>query len=285
MKSNKFAFLLGMVGLAILTCIILWIIAIIGSMDLTDGCLYRYNKNKESNGKSDVVSNTVALKATANYTGSTESLSYANGSRVVLDPNSYGKWLNTNLRVKPEQKVDFTIKGEVSLCKAYIPKNNLQQDSDLDVKGNRVEIPRVEDKSTPPVSLILDAKTPNWKNLTELYRGDRFYVALHSEKKTPATSTPIKDAFTGNMRTADCTEGKTTYNPICGRYSLWNVSNGSYVSSCKFDAYCTKTITGRVCKNGNVADWMIVQTNAGCIVAMGEWGRYILLECVLSQCS
>jgi hypothetical protein len=62
MKNNKFAYLLGMVGLAILTMIILWIIAIVGSMDLTDGCLYRYNLNNEGNlSSSDVVSNTVTL--------------------------------------------------------------------------------------------------------------------------------------------------------------------------------------------------------------------------------
>ena len=170
MKGNKFAYLLGMVGLAILTMIILWIIAIIGSMDLTDGCLYRYNVNDQGSlSNSDVVSNTVILKATANYTGSDSGVSSTGGTGVALDPTAYGKWLNTNLRLKPDQFVQFYIKGEVSLCKAYIPINNLQQNSNLDVDGKKIEIPRVEDQSTPPVSLILDARTPNWKNLTELY--------------------------------------------------------------------------------------------------------------------
>ena len=137
MKGNKFAYLLGMVGLAILTMIILWIIAIIGSMDLTDGCLYRYNLSDQGNlSNSDVVSNTVILKATANYTGSDSGVSSTGGTGVALDPSAYGKWLNTNLRLKPDQFVQFYIKGEVSLCKAYIPINNLQQDSNLDVDGN-----------------------------------------------------------------------------------------------------------------------------------------------------
>ena len=211
-------------------------------MDLTDGCLYRYNTDaKDGGAKSDVVSNTVVLKASGNYTGSAEGVSKEEkkvNKGIVLDSNSYGKWLNTNLRIKPDQKVSFTIKGEVSLCKAYIPKNNLQQDSDLDVKGNRIEIPRVEDKSTPPVSLVLDAKTPNWKNLTELYFGDKYYVAIHTEKKTP--SALINDVFTKTMRTADCSDGQTTYNPICGKYSLWSKPD-SYVGDCKYVADCIET--------------------------------------------
>ena len=248
MKGNKFAFLLAMVGLAILTCIILWIIAIIGSMDLTDGCLYRYNINEQGGlSNSDAVSNTVTLKANANYTGSdagvsssVDSTGTSTGTGVALDPNAYGKWLNTNLRVKPSQTVSFYIKGEVSLCKAYIPINNLQRDSNLDNSGNRIEIPRVEDKNTPPVSLILDARTPNWKNLTELYRNDKFYVALYREKKTTVNAISIYDYFTRAMTApADCTEGKRTYNPICGRYSLWNGA-GNYTSSCHLNTQCYK---------------------------------------------
>lgn len=238
MKGNKFAYLLGMVGLAILTMIILWIIAIIGSMDLTDGCLYRYNVNDQGSlSNSDVVSNTVILKATANYTGSDSGVSSTGGTGVALDPSAYGKWLNTNLRLKPDQFVQFYIKGEVSLCKAYIPINNLQQDSNLDVDGKKIEIPRVEDQTTPPVSLILDARTPNWKNLTELYRNDKFYVALYREKKTTVSSSSIYNYFTKTMTTADCREGKRTYSPICGRYSLWNGTN-SYVGNCEWATDC-----------------------------------------------
>ena len=51
---------------------------------------------------------------------------------------------------------------------------SLSRSNNLDVDGKKIEIPRVEDQTTPPVSLILDARTPNWKNLTELYRNDRF---------------------------------------------------------------------------------------------------------------
>ena len=224
MKNNKFAYLLGMVGLAILTMIILWIIAIVGSMDLTDGCLYRYNLNNEGNlSNSDVVSNTVTLKANANYTGSDAGVSSTGGTGVALDPNAYGKWLNTNLRLKPDQFVQFYIKGEVSLCKAYIPINNLQQDSNLDVDGKKIEIPRVEDQTTPPVSLILDARTPNWKNLTELYRNDRFYVALyHRRSKTQRDE--AKYVIQNDCPTADedCCFGYPAFWNLIPRSSLSN---------------------------------------------------------------
>ena len=247
-KGDKFAFLLAMLGLAILTCIVLWMILIFGSMDLTSGCFYRYNIDGQGSlSGSDAVSNTVTLKANANYTGSdagvtsaVDSTGTSTGTGITLDPNSYGKWLNTNLRVKPSQLVEFVIKGEVSLCKAYIPINNLQKDTNLDDAGNRIEIPRVEDKNTPPVSLILDARTPNWKNLTELYRNDKYYVALYREKKTTVNAVSIYDYFTKTMTPpADCTEGKRQYNPICGRYSLWNGA-GTYTSSCHLNTQCYK---------------------------------------------
>ena len=43
MNSKKLPFIAAMVGMAIILIIVLWIVAIIGAMDLTDGCLYRYN--------------------------------------------------------------------------------------------------------------------------------------------------------------------------------------------------------------------------------------------------
>ena len=256
-KGEKFVFLLAMLGLAILTCIILWIILIFGSMDLTSGCFYRYNIDEQGGiSSSDAVSDTVTLKANANYTGSDSGVADVNGTGIVLDPNSYGKWLNTNLRLKPSQLVEFYIKGEVSLCKAYIPINNLQKDTNLDNTGNKIEIPRVEDKATPPVSLILDATTPNWKNLTELYRNDRYYVALYREKKTTSTAVSIHDYFTNSMTTpVDCTENKRTYSPICGRYSLWN--NGSYTSSCVLNTQCYQCNPHEVCDSFDLLGWCI----------------------------
>ena len=46
-----------------------------------------------------------------------------------------------------------------------------------------------------------------------------FYVALYREKTTVSTSS-IYNYFTKTTTTADCTEGKRTYSPTCGRYSF-----------------------------------------------------------------
>ena len=245
MDNKKFKFMLGMVLLAIIVCIILWIMAIVGSMHLTDGCFYRYNFDEQGNLKnSDSVSDTAILRASANYTG----VDNGDGS-IALDPGSYGKWSNSNMRLKPNQKVRFSIKGEVSLCRAYVPINNLQQVSGLDVDGKRIPIPRVEEQDKEPISMIMDARDPNWKNLTELYRNDEYYVAILKDQKTPATSTSVYNNFTKTNVVADCSEGSRTYNPICGRYTLWN-GDQWYRSNCYFLEKCylchcrCETVTG-----------------------------------------
>ena len=233
MDNKKFKFMLGMVLLAIIVCIILWIMAIVGSMHLTDGCFYRYNFDEQGNLKnSDSVSDTAILRASANYTG----VDNGDGS-IALDPGSYGKWSNSNMRLKPNQKVRFSIKGEVSLCRAYVPINNLQQVSDLDVDAKRIPIPRVEEQDKEPISMIMDARDPNWKNLTELFRNDEYYVAILKDQKTPATSTSVYNNFTKTNVVADCSEGSRTYNPICGRYTLWN-GDQWYHSNCYYLEKC-----------------------------------------------
>jgi len=251
-KLKKFAYLLALVLGAILALIILWLIAIIGAMNLTDGCFYRYNVDGQGHVVgSDALANTITLKASGNYTAIDNG-----GGNLSLDSNAYGKWLNSNIMVKGGQEVKLKIKGEVSLCKAYIPINNLQQVSNLDVSGNKIEIPRVEDQSTPPVSLILSGANPNWSNLTELFRNDRFYVALHADQKTTASSTSIYNYFTKTMTSADCREGKRTYNAICGRYSLWNGS-GSYASSCQLNTHCYQCNPHNVCNSFDIFGWCI----------------------------
>ena len=251
-KLKKFRYLLALVLGAILSLIILWLIAIIGAMNLTDGCFYRYSVDGQGHVVgSDALANTLTLKASANYTG----VDTGNGN-IALDPNSYGKWLNSNIMVQHGQEVKLTIKGEVSLCKAYIPINNLQQTSNLDVTGNKIEIPRVEDQNTPPVSLILSATNPNWSNLTELFRNDRFYVALYADQKTTASSTSIYNYFTKTMTTADCRENNRTYSPICGRYSLWN-GTGTYASSCSLNVNCYPCNPHSVCDSFDLFGWCV----------------------------
>lgn len=60
------------------------------------------------------------LNATANYTVITKTK--PDGSiDTEYDPTHYGEWLNTNLAVTDKQDIKFTIEGNISLCRAYIP--------------------------------------------------------------------------------------------------------------------------------------------------------------------
>lgn len=246
-KKTKFAVLLGFVLLAIIVCIIFWVIAIIGAMNLTDGCLYRYNLDGNSNvTNSDAITSTVTLMASGNYSGVD-----SGSSGIILDPNGYGKWLNTNFRVTEGQTIKLSIKGEISLCRAYIPVNNLQHPSNLDVGGNKIPIPRIEEGLLPPVSLILDARNGKWSNLTELFRNDKFTVALYKDQKTTVSGTSIYNYFTKTDTVADCREGSRTYSPICGRYSQKNGAE-TYVSSCHYNPHCYQCNPHSVCDSFDI---------------------------------
>ncbi len=240
MKKEMLVIVLVIAIIAAAACLVMGIIAIIGSPPITDGCLFRYNKNDNGDVtiNTDRVTNTVNLRADGNYTA--ESVLQADGSyRIILDAGKYGKWVNTNLSVADAQKIIVKITGEVSLCRAYIPKNNLQANSNIDFKGARIPIPRIEETGSEPISLTFDATSDQWRNLAEIYFNDKVVASISPNIK------PIKNAqgnvvasnnlvsqtniFTGQTSIADCTEGKRTYSPICGRYSIYS---GSYVSGC-----------------------------------------------------
>nr|WP_250310634.1 type IV secretion system protein [Rickettsia endosymbiont of Oedothorax gibbosus] len=211
----------------------------IGSVKITNGCLMRYDDTQ--GGNTDYITNTLMLNATGNYTVITET--NPDGSlNTKYDPNHYGEWLNTNLAVTNEQEIQFSIKGNISLCRAYIPPNNIQQLSDLDSNGNRIAIPRVEETNVEPLSLIFDAKTDEWRNIAELFANDEVVISILSDqKKLPdMVNVSVKNIFKfvkqdgeskNFIETADCSEGKREYKPLCGRYSIYS---GKYVSGCKW---------------------------------------------------
>lgn len=239
-KLKQLILILGIA--AIIVCIIMTIIMFIGSMNITDGCLLRYDPDKGA-GTTDSVTNSFMLDAMANYTLITTNK--PDGTiENQYDPNGYGDWLNSNMSVAKDQEIKLKIEGEISLCKAYVPGNNLQQTSNLDTKGNKVPIPRVEEVDAEPLSLIFDAKTDEWRNIAELYNDDRLIVSILPNQKKLANipnSISVKNAFVmikdgvnykNRIDTADCSEGKTVYNPLCGRYSIYS---GRYVDKCKWE--------------------------------------------------
>lgn len=198
----------------------------------------------------DKITNTVTLKATGNYKATT---AQENGSSsVALDPATYGKWLNTTVRLVKNQRVDLSFNGSVSLCKAYIPINNLQDTANLDINNKLIEIPRVDD-ANPPATLMMDAKTGEWRNLTELFKNDLIQVSLYKDKK--GTSTPtvsVYNSLKAGTLTADCQDGATTYSPLCGRYVSFDPQD-KYVDKCNFVAECYECNTRQECISPEVA--------------------------------
>lgn len=268
MKSELIKILGILAIIAILVSMILAVLAMIGSVKLADGCFRRYDPDAHG-GQSDSITNTVMLNATANYTTkATPNASSAQGVSLEYDPTSYGKWLNIGLSVIKGQKVKFKIEGDISLCKAYVPQNNIaydpdnHKDTDLDSEGNRIAIPRVEDEYAEPLPLIFNAKTAGWRNITELYYNDRVVVAtLPNQKADQASAISIevpnifdsyKDGaiYKNRMKQADCREGSREYSPLCGRYSMYS---GKYVSGCKVPTDCSNPdncmneVTGKTC--------------------------------------
>ncbi|RYE05934.1 MAG: hypothetical protein EOP33_01600 [Rickettsiaceae bacterium] len=262
MKKDFLKLLAIIAILALIGCLITAMIATIGAMKLSDGCLMRYSEVDSAGFSTDQITKTILLKANANYDAINNTT--ADGSvNLSLDPDHYGEWVNTRLSVnsnytanesadvKVPQKVDITIKGKISLCGSYIPKNNLLQplldqdlsannNSNLDINNNRVLIPRVEDVNSNPLVVWLDAKNGTWRNIAELYPNDEIVIALYRDRKfiTDSNGNTIVDPknvsyqniFTHKSITTDCSEGKNTYLPICGRFSVYQ---GSYACNCK----------------------------------------------------
>ena len=228
MQSNLLKVLGVLAIVATLVCFIFAALGMIGAVKVGDGCYMRYAPDDK--GGLDSITGTVTLNANANYVNISKTLPDGT-TQLIPDPNHYGEWLNTQVLVEKSQPVSLQVVGQISLCLAYVPKDNLQRigtGSNLDNNGKMIPIPRITDANNPPVSLIIDAKNNEWRNITELYANDRVLVSVSSSfANTDAT---VKDAFKGAAVTKDCSQGKTSYDPICGRYSIYS---GQYVNACE----------------------------------------------------
>lgn len=266
MKNKIFQMLMILMLVAIVVCFVIWIIMAIGALKITDGCLYRYSFNDDGTMAShDTVTDTVILKANGNYTMS-DTRDSDEHLTLTYDPNAFGQWLNTHFIVKDGQKIVLQIRGEVSLCKSYVPRNNPMSADDTNIHGQRVAIPRVEDEGAggsleAPLSYILDARENDWKTIAEVFPKDKLVVSLSPDRKDEDAATHY-NFMTDSVITADCTDGKRDYNPICGRYTLW--STGDYVSTCSWDPQCYECNCRLVCDSLNLFGWCIGVWNSVC---------------------
>ncbi|WP_316354064.1 hypothetical protein [Candidatus Trichorickettsia mobilis] len=242
MNQGLLKVLAGAAIIALIVCLIMAILATIGGVKITDGCFQRYSMDGQKKVSADSITNTITLRADSNYT-STSGTDSDGKAIITKDPLHYGEWLNSNLTVSSGQIIKLRVKGEVSLCKAYLPKNNLGSSSNLDKNNQKIAIPRVEDEEATP--LIFSATLGEWRNITEMYRNDRIRVTLGNNGDTTAYN-----IFTKQLEPpVNCFDGNTTYSPICGRYSPYN--GVKYPVKCSFqcdlrkDCDCDSLIWGR----------------------------------------
>lgn len=205
------------------------------------GCIYRYGSRSTSGDTSDIISQSVKISATANY--STVEYIDSNGvTSFIPDPNGYGQWYNTGITISENTDVKFSIAGTVSLCKAYLPSYNPEQNTSVGhltpsnvaaplTPSAMIPIPRVGDPTF--LTIMLDAQNINWVNVAKLENNDQVVIKILPER-TDASDLNVSyiSAITGNTISADCTSGKATYSPVCGRYSIYPIKTYQGVNKC-----------------------------------------------------
>lgn len=241
MKGGLFKLQLILVLVAIAILIVYIFIGAIGAMTTSNGCFYRYpigdkignadnDKDyamEEGVGVADAVSQTVTVHASGYY-GKIDQADNAN--------SKYGQWISSDMNVSKDVKdgtLDYTISGEVSLCKATIPKLNLMRDGNInDTTKREVVIPKIDDhKSKTPLWLIFDANkfVGEFRNIIAIDDGDKYEIYLKKDRKDSTTHHSETDIFSGKIITDigsdnknhNCLEGHDKYSPICGRFTIY----------------------------------------------------------------
>ncbi|MGV2333240.1 MAG UNVERIFIED_CONTAM: hypothetical protein LVR18_03625 [Planctomycetaceae bacterium] len=186
--GQKVATLVRMVFWFEVVCLFLGFVIgpILSFTDFGDLCFKRYNPASMLS-KNYVVQNSIAVRADGNYTATRQVI---NGKAVIVaDALRYGEWIKANFNVTKDKNLEISISGNLSLCRAYLPLYNLQDITipaadpgkgeiyKLDPTKARYPIPRIEENS-PPFTMIFNAKTDGWRNITQVYRNDRVKVVL-----------------------------------------------------------------------------------------------------------
>ena len=127
---------------------------------------------------------------------------------------------------------------------SYLPLNNLGSTTNVDSNNKPIAIPRIEDTNSQPITLVFDAQTVGWRNVIEMYENDVAEIILQ-DNVTIGQNTVPNIFVPGSNISASCPDGQQFYDPVCGRWSLWN-GGQSYVSNCIYE-WTTGPICGSHC--------------------------------------
>jgi len=236
--------------LALVVALEIW--GLLGNLGFTSSCVMRYNVDP---GNLDVnndtqVKDSISLSADGSFS---EFTNKDNISQVY-----YGKWFKSSVYVIPPTPLIVSVTGEVSMCKSYVPENNLQTDKSYPKSDSneKIEIPRIDSSSETNMNssqflpLIFDVATypDSWRNIVEVTNGDKVLLMINKNSTGSASSTNsfLNDPnHPGENPTTTCNAdmnnqvGKSS--PLCGRYPLQIVKG-----MCSFKQTSTSYPSGMV---------------------------------------
>ncbi|RYH18094.1 hypothetical protein EON65_27605 [archaeon] len=189
----------------------------LGSYKLTNGCLLRYSSTNQDCNQGICPLNRVVtditdlvVRADANYQlipnpdySSLKSDTDSNNNYkadtsntayipLIPSPNAQPQWIKLDKQLFTSQDIAITVEGDVSLCQAYLPRNNVYNPEKIyndsnsnyesDYNGQLIPIPRVSDTTTAAIPLILNAQNGAWGNALELYFNDLFEVYIGNQQ-------------------------------------------------------------------------------------------------------
>ena len=270
MRNKLLKLTILLVILFLLVSFVYMILGVFGAVDITDDCMFRYQKKDGVlTSGSDVFSSSNTLRANGNYELQVD---FATGA--VTTQGKYGQWLNTRKRVLEGQEVKFAINGEVSLCKSYLPQYNLLSHSN----GGRIPIGRVEKDA--PVKLAFNSRISEWRNVIEIYPGDKIQITIE-----PAINR-LKNLVSGSWFQDDCDASKEQYQPNCSRFTAQYGQYSDYLERCNKRIEKEWRDTGQRRCPGNPDDdchvdnkfwfrpkWEVCAFGI-CVGKTGDWGRF-----------
>lgn len=260
--------------------------ALFDMIQIGTGCLKRYGPD----GTSQTLSQSVTINVNAN--GNYDAMNF-NGTAITPTATSYGNWLVTNIKVNSGDSLNISVNGAVSLCRASLLANNIHT-SPNHSNGTKILLPKVEENDSSyynytadpmilnyGVPITFPANQNQWLNLAQLEKNDNIQVFIYPQYNSNPTS--VFNVFqspgltTSNLQkyTANCSNGQTSYNAICGLYSFYS---GSYATSCTSSTTPFTPNSYKVC-NGRLAFEFFGDDSTCCECGCTENGRSCVFGC------
>ncbi|MDX2050042.1 MAG: type IV secretion system protein [Rickettsiaceae bacterium] len=204
----------------------------------------------------------LTLKANGNYTQA----STAGSGSTNYSSGEYDQWLNageipkylsirTDGTTDPDLKLTINLDGKVSLCKSYLPVNNISDITTTEYSPE-VAVPRVGQSSvanltnpttgetevvdTSYLTLKLYANASEWRNVIEVTKGDEINILVSEpvfqNNTLDVTRVSIYDTVNNSYTTpVDCSASITSsVDPICGRA----ITSNGQATKCKVSVTC-----------------------------------------------